>query len=110
MSPNRDRFQPPKLWNAIGTGIGTFTPIMPICTRLENSRAASPSRVKIAAPLPYSCSLTSRVAAHNGQNRAKNLLLVDAHLGLDLVEDAPAEEIAVLVALELQPAAVDDKL
>jgi hypothetical protein len=24
ISPNNERFQPPKLWNAIGTGIGTI--------------------------------------------------------------------------------------
>ena len=30
MSPNSERFQPPKLWNAIGTGIGTLTPTTPI--------------------------------------------------------------------------------
>ena len=30
MSPKSDRFQPPKLWNAIGTGIGTLMPTMPI--------------------------------------------------------------------------------
>jgi hypothetical protein len=51
---NRERFQPPKLWNAIGTGIGTLTPTMPIRMPLANSRAASPSGVKIATPLPYS--------------------------------------------------------
>jgi hypothetical protein len=44
---------------ALGTGIGTFTPTMPTCTRCTKSRAASPSRVKIAVPLPYSCSLIS---------------------------------------------------
>jgi hypothetical protein len=44
MSPKRERFQPPKLWNAIGTGIGTLTPTMPIWMRLANSHAASPSR------------------------------------------------------------------
>src|ERR1700739_2645931 len=54
MSPNSERFQPPKLWKAIGTGIGTLMPTMPIWMRFENSRAASPSRVKIATPLPYS--------------------------------------------------------
>jgi len=32
MSPNSERFQPPKLWKAMGTGIGTFTPTMPILT------------------------------------------------------------------------------
>ncbi len=116
MSPNSERFQPPKLWNAIGTGIGTLTPTMPIWTRLANSRAASPSRVKIATPLPYSWSLTSLTAlveigrAHDRQHRAEDLLLVDAHLGLDVVEQAAAEEEAVLVALQFEAAAVDDEL
>jgi predicted molibdopterin-dependent oxidoreductase YjgC len=32
-SPNSEAFQPPKLWKAIGTGIGTLTPTMPTCTR-----------------------------------------------------------------------------
>jgi hypothetical protein len=54
MLPKRERFQPPKLWKAIGAGIGTLAPTMPIRTRLADSRAASPSRVKIAVPLPYS--------------------------------------------------------
>ena len=49
MSPNSERFHPPKEWNAIGTGIGTLIPTIPTCTRAANSRAASPSRVKIAA-------------------------------------------------------------
>ncbi len=35
------------------TGIGTLMPTMPTCTRAANSRAASPSRVKMATPLPY---------------------------------------------------------
>ena len=56
-SPNSERFQPPKLWKAIGTGIGTLTPTMPISTLLAKVRAASPSRVKMAVPLPYSWSL-----------------------------------------------------
>jgi hypothetical protein len=28
-SPNSERFQPPKEWKAIGTGIGTLMPTMP---------------------------------------------------------------------------------
>ncbi len=35
--------------------IGTFTPTMPVFTRVVKSRAASPSWVKIATPLPYWC-------------------------------------------------------
>ena len=52
LSPNSECFQPPKLWNASGTGIATLTPTMPACTWLQKSRAVSPSRVKMAAPLP----------------------------------------------------------
>ena len=37
ISPNDERFQPPKLWNAI------------VWMRLANSRAAPPSRVKLAS-------------------------------------------------------------
>jgi hypothetical protein len=37
---------------------------MPAFTRLLNTRAASPSRVKIAVPLPYSCSFT-RLSANS---------------------------------------------
>jgi hypothetical protein len=36
---------------------------MPTCTRLVKSRAVSPSRVKMATPLPYSCSDGSRTAS-----------------------------------------------
>ena len=39
-------------WTAIGTGIGTFTPIMPTCTPRWKRRAASPLEVKIAVPFP----------------------------------------------------------
>ena len=42
-----ERFQPPNEWNAIGTGIGTLMPTMPALMWRENSRAASPSRVKM---------------------------------------------------------------
>src|SRR5699024_12308278 len=40
-------------------GIGTFTPIMPTCTSFSNLRAAPPSFVKIAVPLPYGFALMS---------------------------------------------------
>ncbi len=50
-SPNSDCFHPPKEWNAIGTGIGTFTPTMPTSMSCAKVRAASPSRVKTATPL-----------------------------------------------------------
>jgi hypothetical protein len=50
--PKSEFFQPPKEYEAMGTGIGTLTPIMPTLTSREKSRAALPSRVKIATPLP----------------------------------------------------------
>jgi hypothetical protein len=62
ISPKRERFQPPRLLKAIGTGIGMLTPTMPSQLRLANSHAVSRSRVKMATPLPYSCSLTSLAA------------------------------------------------
>ena len=51
-SPKSDFFQPPNEWYATGTGIGTLMPIMPTCTSFWNRRAAPPSLVKIAVPLP----------------------------------------------------------
>src|SRR6202034_3955995 len=39
----------------------------------------------------------------------ENLFFVDLHIRLDLVEQAAADEIAALVALELEIAAVDDE-
>ena len=59
-SPNRDLFQPPKEWWAIGTGIGTLTPTIPAFTLATNVRAVFPSAVKIAVPLPNCSSTTSR--------------------------------------------------
>ena len=35
------RLQPPKLWKATGTGMGTLTPTIPICTRWTKLRAVS---------------------------------------------------------------------
>jgi hypothetical protein len=61
-SPKIERFHPPKEWKASGTGIGTLTPIIPALASDEKARAESPSRVKIAAPLPYSWSFTSFTA------------------------------------------------
>jgi hypothetical protein len=83
--------------------------------RLAKSRAASPSRVKIATPLPYSCSLAAErllvvFGAHHREDRAEDLLLVDAHVRRHVVEQAAADEEAVLVALQLKAAAVDDEL
>ena len=62
ISLNSERFRPPRLWKAIGTGIGTLTPTTSTRMLLANLRAASPSRVKIAVPLPYSFPLMSLVA------------------------------------------------
>ena len=43
------------MFGAIGLGIfGALMPIMPTSILSANSRAASPSRVKIAVPLAYS--------------------------------------------------------
>jgi len=47
----------------IGTGIGTLTPTIPTCISSQKRRALSPSRVKMAVPLPYSCSLIRRTAS-----------------------------------------------
>ena len=44
-------FQPPNVWNAIGTGIGTLMPTMPTSIRRWKMRAALPFVVKIAVPL-----------------------------------------------------------
>ena len=38
-------------------------PTMPACTSNWNCRAAPPSRVKMAVPLPYGLSLTSSSAS-----------------------------------------------
>ena len=56
------------------------------------------------------CRLVKRIRAHDRQHRAEDLLFVDAHVGLDLVEHRAAHEEAVLVALQFQAAAVDDEL
>ena len=91
-------------------------PTMPTWIWWANSRAASPSRVKIAVPLPNSCSLIisrgGRVVgrADDREHRAEDLLLVDPHVGRDLVEQRAADEVAVLVALHLEAAAIDDEL
>src|SRR4029077_9072415 len=49
-------------------------------------------------------------AAHDRQDRPEDLLLVDPHLGLDLVKHAAAEEEAVLITLQFEVAAVDGEL
>jgi hypothetical protein len=45
-------------------------PTMPTFTRLANSRAASPSRVKMATPLPYWCFEGSAIASSKSFARA----------------------------------------
>ena len=49
--------------NAIGTGIGTLMPTMPMLTSLAKRRAAPPDSVKIAAPLAYGLAFTSAIAS-----------------------------------------------
>src|SRR5262249_61929690 len=49
-------------------------------------------------------------AAYDRQDRPEDLLLVDAHVGFDLVEHAPAEKKAVLIALQFEATAVDGEL
>ena len=49
------------------------------------------------------------LGANDGQDRAEDFGLVDFHVRRDVVEQAAADEIAVLVALELEVAAVDDE-
>ena len=89
---------------------------MPTCTDCANVRAASPLAVKIAVPLPNSCAFTRSSAASQGRARARrraraeDLLAVDAHLRLHVVEQARAEVEALLVPGDAQPAAVDDEL
>ena len=116
MSPNRLVFQPPKPCHAIGTGIGTLMPTMPICTRRANSRATLPSLVKQATPLPNSCVVDELERrrevghAHARQHRAEDLFLVDLHRRRDVVEQRAAGEEAVLVARRPScAAAVDDQ-
>ena len=96
-------------------GIGTLTPTMPALTLLLNARAASPSRVKMAVPLPYSCSLTSCSAASKSgtrttdEHRPEDLLLVDPHRRRDAVEQASAPR-KKPVGLQRRHAAVHDEL
>ena len=91
-------------------------PTMPTWIWCANSRAASPSRVKIAVPLPNSCSLIMRgggligVGARHREHRPEDLFLVDLHVGGDVVEQRAAEEVAVLIALQLEAAAIDHQL
>src|SRR5215813_3328581 len=50
------------------------------------------------------------LGAHDREHRTENLLLVDAHVRRHLVEQAAAHEEAMLVALQLEAAAVDLEL
>src|SRR5208337_5239741 len=113
-SPKSDAFHPPNEWNAIGTGIGTFTPTMPTSISCAKARAASPSRVKIATPLAYSCAEISSTASEKLfrrtiENRPEDLLLPDRHVGRHLVDQRAADIVAVLVALAvpLEGATID---
>ena len=115
MSPNKERFQPPKLWKAIGTGIGTLTPTMPIWMRLEIARdvaVAGEDRdpVAVFVVVDELGRMIEIGAAHAREHRPEDLLPVDPHLRLDLVEQAAVEEKAVLVTLQFETAAVDDEL
>jgi len=47
--------------------------------------------------------------AHDRQNGSENLFLVDSHVRLDVIEQTAAHEIPVLVALQLEAAAIDDE-
>ena len=91
-------------------------PTMPTLTLAANSRAARPLRVKMATPLPYWCLLGSAIAsskrfgADDLQHRAEDFLVVGLHVGLHVVEQRRADEEALLVALQLEAAAVDDEL
>ena len=58
-----ESFHPPNEWEATGTGIGTLTPTMPICTFRWKCRAAAPSEVNTATPLPYGVALMIEMAS-----------------------------------------------
>ena len=47
--------------------------------------------------------------ADGAQDRAKDLLLVDVHVGRHLVEQVRADEEAILIALEIEIAAIDNQ-
>ena len=79
-------------------------PTIPALTSNWNWRAAPPSRVKIAVPLPYGLSLIElerlvvRVDPDDRQHRAEDLVAVAVHLGRDVVDQRDAEEEAVRLA------------
>ena len=96
-----DAFQPPNECDATGTGMGTLMPTMPTCTSRSNRRAAPPSRVNSATPLPYGFPFTSARAsskdarAHDTEHGAEDLVVVDAHPGFDAVDQRAPDEEAV---------------
>src|SRR5699024_7390407 len=90
-SPNPGAFHPPKVWYAIGTGIGTLIPTIPTLTAVAKSRAAPPLDVKMATPLPYSCSVgsftaSSKVSARTGQERTEDFISVNRHVWRHMIE------------------------
>ena len=75
---------------------------------VAKSRAASPSRVKMAVPLPYSWSITSWRASSSfadaaPKHRPENLVAIDRHVGGHPVEKRAADEEAVLVPCSFSP-------
>ena len=112
-SEKLERRQPPKLKNAMGTGMGTLTPTMPTSMACTKARAAPPSRVNTAVPLANSCEFTSLIAAASVGTRTttstgpEDFFAIDLHRGRHAVEQAAAEEETVFVARHLVAAAVD---
>src|SRR3546814_3349210 len=51
--------------------------------------------------------LVEALGAHDREHRPEYLLAVDAHLGRHLVEQRAADEEALLIALDVEPASVD---
>ena len=47
------------------------------------------------------------MGAHNGEHGAEDFFLIDAHILGDVVEQAAAHVIAVLIALQLEVTAID---
>ena len=84
-------------------------PTMPTSTSNWNWRAAPPSRVKMAVPLPYGLALTRStrlvvgVDAHHAEHRAEDLVVVARHVGRDVVEQRGAEEEAVAGDVDARP-------
>src|SRR3546814_3258345 len=54
--------------------------------------------------------LVEALGAHDREHRPEYLLAVDAHLGRHLVEQRAADEEALLIALDVEPASVDHQL